>query len=303
MQARSRAARKAGLVTGLLLLFFVMLTYQVNAARTLSTARGAVLGVVSPVHRAASAAVLGVTSLWRGYIGLVGTAARNTELHAEVSDLRRRLREIEETRHENDRLRALLGLDPPSTETARPARVIGRDLAHRYQALTLDRGSADGIVLDSPVLSPQGSLVGRVVQVARWTSIVQLITDPLSGIGARLAESRATGLVDGNDGPELELRYITSMTRIRLQEPVVTSGEDGLYPAAIRVGTVASFTVGPPVPGTPRVPLAREETALFLEVRVRPDVDVLRLETVLIIAPLAGRGASTRDLLPPPGTP
>lgn len=286
------AARKVGLVTGLLLLFFVMLTYQVSAERTLSTARGAVLGVVSPFHRAVSAAVFGVASVWRGYVGLVGTAARNEELRAENADLQRRLRELQETRHENDRLRALLDLGPASAQGARLARVVGRDLAHRYQAVILDRGSADGIVLDAPVLSPDGSLVGRVVQVARWTSIVQLITDPLSGVGARLAESRATGLVNGSDGPELELRYINSMTEIRQREPIVTSGEDGLYPAGIRVGTVASFTVGPPVPGTPRVPLAREETALFLEVRVRPDVDVLRLETVLVIAPLAGPLAS-----------
>lgn len=285
MPALSRTARHVGLVAGLLLTFFVMLSFQVNRARALSSARGAVFGLVSPLQRLVSMTTLNLSSLWSGYIGLVGASAENDELRAENSRLQQRVRQLEETRRENSRLHAMLGIEAAPETTTRVARVIGRDISHRFQSVTLNRGSADGITMDAPVLSPDGALVGRVVALARWTSLVQLITDPLSGIGARLAESRRTGLLNGVDGPELELLYIDSMTEVISGEAVVTSGEDSLYPPGILVGTVSSFNVGPPVPGTPTVPLARDETALFLEVSVHPGVDVLRLENVVVLSP------------------
>lgn len=288
MQALSRTARQAALLIGLLTTFFVMLSWQVNRSRTLETARGAVFQVVSPAQRILSTLTTGVSGLWSGYVGLVGTAEEAAALRQEVASLTRRLGALEETRRENARLRALVGLEERVPTGHRVAGVVGRDLAHRYQAVTLDRGSADGVRLQAPVLAPDGSLIGRVVEVARWTALVQLVTDPFAGVGARLAGSRATGLATGMDGPLLDLRYVDTMTPVREGEAVLTSGEDGIYPPGLSIGTVASFAVGPPVPGTPRVPLARDETALFLEIQLRPAADVTRIETVLVLDPLSG---------------
>lgn len=285
MQRLSRTARHAALFVGLLTAFFVLLSWQANRSRTLETARGAVTGVASPVQRFLGGVAATVTGVWTGYLDLVGASDRAERLQAEVDGLQRRLTSLDETRRENFRLRALLGLERRVEGRHRVATVVGRTLAHRYQSVTLDRGSADGIRLDAPVLAPDGGLVGRVVQVSRWTSIVQLVTDPFAGVGARLVHSRATGLIAGTDGPLLQLRYIDTMTPVDAGEQVVTSGEDGIYPAGLPVGTVSGLEVGPPVPGTPRVPLAREETAMFLEITVDPAVDVTRVETVLVLDP------------------
>lgn len=288
MQRLSRTARHAALLIGLLTVFFVLLSWQVNRTRTLDAARGAVTGVVSPFQRVFGGAVSAVTGAWGGYFDLLRADEEAERLQAEVDRLERSLASLEETRRENFRLRALLGLGKQVEQDHRVATVVGRSLAHRYQSVTLDRGSADGIRIDAPVLAPDGALVGRVVQVSRWTSVVQLITDPFSGVGARLTHSRATGLVAGSDGPLLELRYIDTMTPVDTGESVITSGEDGIYPPGLPIGTVTEFEVGPPVPGTPRVPLAREETALFLEITVTPAADVTRVETVLVLDPATG---------------
>ena len=190
-------------------------------------------------------------------------------------------------RRENERLRRLLNIvdDVPAGWSV--ATVIGREPSQRYSSLTLDRGSAAGIRIDATVIAPDGSLVGRIVETGVWTSLVQLVTDPLAGVGARLATSRATGLVSGTGGALLELRYIDSLTEVVPGEVVLTSGEDGIYPPGQLIGQVEAFTFGPPVPWTRSVPLPREQSALFLEITVRPAVAVDRLQTVLVLAPQA----------------
>ncbi len=283
MQALTDAARRAGLVVGLLVVFLILMSFQVNRARTLASARSAVFNVVSPVQRLGGALVRGVTSVWDRYFSLVGAAGEVAALRQDVASLRRQIAALQEVRRENERLRTLAGMEPSRLDSARVARVVARDLAHRFQSVTIDRGGSDGVVLDAPVIAPNGSLVGRVVQVAPWTAMVQLITDPLSGVGARLSSSRGTGVVSGTNGHELELRFVDSMTNIARGERVITSGEDEIYPPGIPIGAVTSVTSGSPIPGTPRIELTRDEAALFMEITVAPDLDLLQIETVLVL--------------------
>ncbi len=278
-----RTARGAGLVFGLLAFFFLLMSYQVNRSRTLATARSAVTGVVSPFQRLATSAVGGTRAAWGKYVELLGSADELDRLREDNARLQRQLAAAAAAGHENRRLRAMLRVTKSVPGTWIAAQVVGRDLAHRYQSLQLDRGSADGVGFDDAVVSPAGALVGRVIQVSRWTCAVQLLTDALSGVGARLGESRASGLLAGADGPLLELRFIRTLDDATVGESVETSGEDGIYPAGIPIGQVTRAGVGPAAPGTPPVPLARDETALFMQIEVRPHVDMMRLENVLVL--------------------
>lgn len=283
MQPLGHTARRAGLLAALLFLYFVAVSYQANRTRTVSAARDAVLTTVSPVQRLVAASTGAIHGAWSSYRGLLGAAERNRLLEAEVESLRRQLRSAQEMRRENERLRSLVGLDDEVLRAGRAARVIGRDAAHRYLSVTIDRGWRDGVGADAAVISPDGAVVGRVVDVAPWTSLVQLITDPLAGAGGRLQSSRATGLVVGADGPLLQLRYVDSLTTVQRGEQVLTSGDEGIYPAGLLIGHVVDTAIGAPVPDLPSVPLAREQGALFLDVTVRPAVAVDRLETVLVL--------------------
>jgi len=283
MQVLTHAARRVGLVLGLLLLFLSMMSFQVNRDRTLSSARGLAFLLASPLQRLAGAALGGVASVWNGYFDLTDAAGRAAQLESEVAALRRQLAALQEARRENERLRALVGLDSSAIEGSRAAPVVARDLEHRFETVTIGRGGADGVTLDAPVIAPNGAVVGRVVQLARWTAMVQLITDPLSGVGGRLTGSRATGLVAGTDGPHLRLQFVESINQIADRETVVTSGEDGIYPPGLLLGTVRHVASGTPVPGTPRIELRRQEAALFRDIEIAPGVDVLSLETVLVL--------------------
>jgi rod shape-determining protein MreC len=291
MQVLSTTARNAALLIGLLLSFFLLMSLQVNRGSTLAAARGAVTSVTSPVQRVGASIGRFFTSTWGRYVWLVGAERENEQLRERVADLERAAAAADAARRENGRLRGLLGANAVAPGEWITARVAAREFTQRYETITIDRGRRDGIEKDAAVIGAGGALVGRVVQANLWTSTVQLLTDPLSGVGARLAQSRATGLVAGNGDAPLRLNYISTRAAVSIGETVVTSGEDGIYPPDLLIGTVTLVDIGPPVPGTPRVPLMREETALFKEIELATAVDMLSVENVLVQLPSAAREA------------
>lgn len=285
MEAISRHAGSVALLVGLLLVFFALISYQVNRSETVSVVEGTVLTVVSPVHRMLAVGWLGLVHTWQGYVGLVGTAEEVVALRTRLAALERQVDTLQEASRENARLRSLLHLQADLDLPSLSAETIGRDVAHAFETITVSRGGRDGVPRDAPVLAANGALVGRVIHVAPWTSMVQLITDSQSAVGARVARSRASGVIHGQGRSLLQLAYVHSLSDVQPHDLVVTSGEDGLYPAGIPIGRVHHVKPGSPVPGTPPVPLNREETALFLDVSVAPLVDVRRVEQVLLLLP------------------
>lgn len=285
----SRNMSSAALLVGLLFGFVVVISYQVNRADTLTAVEGTIQTVVSPAHRLVSGLWIGVSSGWSDYVGLIGQASEADGLREHVAYLERRIMTFEETSRENARLKQLLSLQSRIEIPSIPAQTIGRDTAHGYESFTVNRGSLDGVTIDSAVLSPAGVVVGRIVVVTPWTSTLQLITDPQSAVGAKIVRTSAHGVIHGTGGAILELDYVTSLADVEAGDIVVTSGDDGIYPPGLEIGRVARVLQGAPVPGLPRLPLARTETALFLDIDVGPLVDVLRVGHVLLLAPAAAR--------------
>ncbi|MDA2917845.1 rod shape-determining protein MreC, partial [Nitrospinae bacterium AH_259_B05_G02_I21] len=59
---------------------------------------------------------------------------------------------------------------------------------------------------------------------------------------------------------------------------VVTAGDDSIYPAGIEIGRVVKVEQGAPVPDSPRMRLARNETALFHDVQLESLVEIRRVD-------------------------
>jgi rod shape-determining protein MreC len=134
--------------------------------------------------------------------------------------------------------------------------------------LIFDRGSDDGVTKNMPVVTGDG-LVGRVVEVTSTACKVQPITDPASAIAARLLSTREQGVVEGQLGGGLEMRFITQQTRVEPGEVVLTSGLGGAYPPGIVIGAVSA--------------VQRLDYEVLQQAEVVPAVDSTRLEIVLII--------------------
>lgn len=171
------------------------------------------------------------------------------ELEAQLAQLQDDNRRLQTT---NDQLARQLADLPAAraaaeaaqarAEAAVPARAVAADPALGAQAVTLDVGSDDGIVIDSPVLVA-GGVVGRVTSVAASTSSVTLVTDPGSAVAVRVRGTSA--LLQGTgDRHAAGLGYLDPLAEVRVGDRVETLGSDDgwPYPAGLPVGTVAAVS-------------------------------------------------------------
>jgi rod shape-determining protein MreC len=203
-------------------------------------------------------------------------------LAAELQALQGEAVKLKEQAEENERLKGLLDLRDkgtfPEGTDFEVARVIGKSPT-RWQAwVQIDKGSADGITVDQPVVgatpiageSVYGKgLVGKVTAVTSHTAQVQLITDSESSVAAKIQEFRAEGIVEGSVSGTLTMDFVDRDIPVELNRVVVTSGYGGVYPPAIPIGIVAD--------------VGEEDVNIYKEIEVQPFVDFRVLEEVMVL--------------------
>ncbi len=115
--------------------------------------------------------------------------AENIRLRDEIQSLRIVHPALEETADENRRLRHLLALQQQLPVATMASEIIAREWGGWVRSLTINRGRQDGIDKLAAVITGAG-LVGRVAEVRRGTSIVQVLIDPASTVGALVVRTR-----------------------------------------------------------------------------------------------------------------
>ncbi|WP_018085800.1 rod shape-determining protein MreC [Desulfurispora thermophila] len=235
-------------------------------------------------------------------VSLPRLAEENRRLKQEVDQLKAQLYVAQEYRQENQRLKQLLDFQsrvaPVLNMKTVPAAVAGRDPSNWSGMILLSKGLTSGLRAGQAVITPAG-LVGRVVAVSQHSAQVLLITDPRSGVGAYLQQSRSPGIVLGEVGAvsSIVMTHIPSDIPVHEGDIALTSGLSGLYPKGIPIGRVLR--------------VSRESSGLFQQATLDTFVDFERLEEVLVVTgyqPVAapagalpypwGAGASTN-----PGSP
>jgi rod shape-determining protein MreC len=211
------------------------------------TFKGFVQAVFSPVQNATS----WVSSTGGGFFNEIfnfrATARENETLKTRLAQTELELRNIQEAKTENYRLQGLLALKAEPGPEKVFARVIARDASVWFNTITINRGSSSGIALNMPVITP-GGIVGRVVAVSPVTAQVMLITDEKAAAGAivgQLGGSGALGSVRGLGNSGLvEMRYVSGLQKVETGDYILTTGQDGIYPAGLNVGEVIEVKNG-----------------------------------------------------------
>ena len=221
-----------------------------------------------------------MTSLANSISDLTQTTQDIRELHRRNEELQGladslmienvRLKEIES---ENETLRRLLGFTQANpTHSYKAAevkgRVIGRDPSNFLSYLTIDSGSQQGIEKGMPVVTERG-LVGRITDVGSNWAKVMLIIDPSSSVNALIQSSRATGVVEGQVGGSLVMKYIPQGETVNVNDIVLTSGLGGNFPKKLIIGQVTA--------------VQQRDIEMFQQADIRPTVDFNNLEIVLVI--------------------
>jgi rod shape-determining protein MreC len=242
------------------------------------------VSAVTPLEKGLVWIQSGTSYLWHNYFYLRGVRAENRELKEEIERLRVQQVRLTEDAEQARRLQALLAFKEQFISKTTAAQVIGSSGSEQSRSIYVDKGSHDGVKPDMAVITADG-IVGKVLRVFNSTSLVLLIDDQSSGVGALLAKSRLQGVLRGTPAGEIRLENVTNDEAVQPGETVVTSGGDRIFPKGLPVGTVSKASQG-------------KET--FLDIRVKPAANLGKLEEVLVITqkdertPLLSESAPSR---------
>lgn len=234
--------------------------------------------VVSVPLEAVASIDSSIADRWAQYVALQGVREENQQLRKENEWLRGQHSQLRESAAATERLTALLNFKEQALPTMIAAQVIGRDATNRYRAIILNKGESDGVKPDMGVVTPAG-VVGRVVKTTGASSVVLLVTDPNNAIAALIQRTRDEGIVEGAQRGLAKLKYIPLLSTLRDGDRVVTSGLIGDFPRGLMIGAITRID--------------KEEGALFQSAELIPEVDVGRVEEVLVIQ--TSYGQSTKN--------
>src|ERR1700733_880573 len=205
--------------------------------------------------------------LWHDYFFLRGVRAENRQLKEQIEQMRLAQVRLSEDAAQARRLQSLLAFREQTIAKTVPAQVIGSSGSDLSQSIYSDKGSNDGIAQDMAVITV-GGIVGKVLRVYPTTSLVLMINDQSSGVGALLEKSRLQGVLRGSANGELILDRVMSDEQVSPGDALLSSGGDQIFPKGLPVGTVSKVSPG---------------KELFLSIKVKPAADLSRLEEVLVV--------------------
>lgn len=222
------------------------------------------------IMSAAAGGINGLRNVWKNYIDLVQVRKENIALKKQISMLQLRVSLLKDIAIRYNNILGILNLPlPHDTISYITAMVIGRDVSSIFQSITVNKGRLDGVRKGDGVISPAG-VVGRVVKLGEHVSQVLLLTDSNSFIEAVDGQTRVRGIVNGMGFDRMSMLYVLSGAQINKGDPLITGGQDGVFPEGISIGTVTGVKNKP-------------AGWLFKDIMVQPDIDINRLDYVMII--------------------
>lgn len=200
---------------------------------------GIVRSVVMPIQSGVSNTTDTVSDFFTSVFRAREVLRQQETMATENQRLKAELAELEVLRQENDQLTRLLALREQQKEEWVACRVTASYPQIGDQMLVLDKGTAQGVQVGSPVICSDG-LVGVIVEAGKHASHVRLITASRIAVSARVQNraKNSVGICEGQGESLLKLNFLPLHTKIQEGDKVVTAGLGGKYPAGIPVGTV-----------------------------------------------------------------
>lgn len=272
------------LVGGLVLLLLALfLLWRIDSPRV-ERFRAALVDRLVPSFAWAMVPVTKTIDMVDAFQSYASLYAQNQELRRELQQMKSWKEAALQLEQQNARL---LDLNQVRLD-ARLTHVTGVVLADSgspfRQSVLLNVGSRDGLRDGWAAMDGIG-LVGRISGVGQRTARVILLTDSNSRIPVVVQPSGQKALLSGDNTPAPPIEFLEKPDLVRPGDQVITSGDGGVFPAGLLVGTVAQ--------GPDR------------RLRVRLSADYERLEFLRVLRshnlePITDPGSLVAPPLPPP---
>lgn len=165
------------------------------------------------------------------------------QLKKDYAKLQEELREAQQAKDENERLRNLLGLKERRRELNFEAATVTAYGADNWDsAITISKGTDAGVTAGNCVVDEYGNLVGVVETVGTNWSTVMTIVDSDMEMGGLIARTNDAAILEGDfdlmGQGKLKLSYLPETSELMAGDQVLTSGLSGMYPSGLVVGSI-----------------------------------------------------------------
>jgi rod shape-determining protein MreC len=137
------------------------------------------------------------------------------------------------------RYQLLLNAVPDPSLGAVTAHVIGRANRPFLNTMILDAGKAQSVKPGEAVVDARG-MIGRIFLAGDHTSWVILLTDLNSRIPVAIEPGNIQAIMTGDNTAAPSLETLGQGVQLKEGDQVVTSGDGGLLPSGLQIGTVAA---------------------------------------------------------------
>jgi len=206
--------------------------------------------------------------------GIKDAQASEATARALLARQSERAARTEQLAAENERLRALLTLQPALQVRSLAAELLYEAGDPYSRKIFINRGARQGVVAGAPVLNEAGVL-GQVTEVYPLSAVVTLLTDRDAAIPVLNTRTQQRGAVFGGaeGGTALELRFMAGNADVQAGDALTTSGIDGVYPPGLPVARVARVD--------------RRSDAGFARIVLAPAAAMDNLRHMLVLEPLS----------------
>lgn len=270
LYSRPRTTRLLVVSLVMLSLLTITVDYRGGSTGPLEVVGKGALSVVGALQGAVSRVAHPIGNFFSGVLHVASLRSENERLKEQLRQVQVSRSDVTRLQHQVAEYEKLLKIEKQlSLRHTLTATVIAESVGNFEWTVNLDKGSADGVKVDMPVVSGDG-LVGHVLTAAPHVSVVQLIIDPDSAVAGRLASSGETGLVIGQRNHPLTMDLVNPNANVVANEQVVTSGyQSGVYPPGIPVGFVSHIYTRP--------------GSLTKTIELTPAVEFSALDVVLVV--------------------
>jgi rod shape-determining protein MreC len=267
-----RPARSRFTLLLLVLTAVTLLTLDERGAGSgaIGAVKDGVRDAFAPVQRVSDRVFAPVGDFVGGILHYGDIEAENERLREEIAGLRGDLYRADDADRERRALLDQLDLPLPEDIPRVDARVVSTSPSNFAFTVDIDKGTSSGVAIGMPVVTGAG-LVGRVTEVSRSRSVVQLLTDKKFSVGIRIGETGDVGVANGTGSlSRLTVDLVDPATEVGVGEILVTSGlQQSKFPPGYPVGRVVERAARP--------------NALQQDVTIEPVVDLERLTFLTVL--------------------
>ena len=229
--------RRAITVFLLLGLFGLFVLWRIDSPRV-EKFRALVIDTFVPSFEWMLRPMTSVVKLAQDYQSYEKLLEQNKELRRELQQMKSWKEAALQLEQENARLLDLNQLRVDSKLTHVSGIVVADSGSPFRQSVLLNIGSRDGIQDGWAAMDGLG-LVGRISGVGSSTSRVILLTDNASQIPVIIQPSGQQAILMGDNSYAPPVEFIENVDLVRPGDRIVTSGEGGVLPAGLLIGTLA----------------------------------------------------------------